>query len=117
MKLRPLNDVLLVRLEPARTTTAGGIVRPDTKQHPIRIAEVLRVGPGKRWKNARTGKFEYWPTDARPGDRVVFLAALLQTEQGQQQRRSYSLEDNQALIRETDVLFVVPKGEEVEIDL
>jgi chaperonin GroES len=116
VSVRPLSDVLVVRLEKARTTTAGGLIRPDTRQHPIRIGRVLQAGPGRRWKDRRTGQWSFWPTEAKPGDRVVFLAALLQTREGRQRSTSYSLDDDEALIRETDVLLVIDQDDPVEID-
>lgn len=46
MKFRPLHDrVLLRRIEQA-TTTAGGIIIPDTAKEKPMEAEVLAVGPG-----------------------------------------------------------------------
>lgn len=117
MKIRPVSDVLLVQLEPARTTTPAGIIRPDTKQHPIRVGRVLRTGPGRWWKNRHTGKWSYWAVEARPGDRVVFLAALLQTGHGRQMQRNFSLDDDQAMIRETDVMLVIDSTDNVEIDV
>ncbi len=47
-ELVPLNDNVIVKPIEAETTTAGGIVIPDTasKEKPRR-GEVLAVGPGK----------------------------------------------------------------------
>lgn len=115
MKFRPLRDVLLVRLEPARDITAGGIIRPLVRQNPSRIGTVLRAGPGRYWKDRTTGKMSFWPMEAKPGDRVVFAAALLDVSQGK--ALAHVLDDGQALIRETDVLLVIPQGEEVDIEL
>ncbi len=115
MALRPLSDVLVVELEPPRTKTRGGLIRPDTKQHPIRVGRVLRAGPGRRWKSKATGKMVFWPMEAKPGERICFMAALLQTQQGRQIQGGYALGDNEALIRETDVLFVIDEGDDVEI--
>jgi chaperonin GroES len=51
MKIRPLQDrVVLRRLDEAQTT-AGGIVLPDSaKEKPMR-GEVLAIGPGKTLDN------------------------------------------------------------------
>lgn len=114
--IRPVSDVLLIRLEPPKTEVAG-IIRPDTRQHPIRVGRVLRCGPGRSWKHKQTGKWSFWAVEAKPGDRVVFMAALLQTGQGRQVASSFAVADDQALIHETDVLMVIDGDEDVEIDV
>jgi chaperonin GroES len=64
MKLRPLQDrVLLRRVEP-EAKTAGGIFIPDTVQEKPMEGEVVAVGPGA------DGKLH--PLDVKPGDRVLF---------------------------------------------
>jgi co-chaperonin GroES (HSP10) len=115
MSLRPRSDALVIELEPPRTTTRGGIIHPDTKQHPIRTGRVVRAGPGRLWKSKATGKLIFWPMDVKVGERICFMAALLQTQQGRQVQSGYALNDNEALIRETDVLFVIEDGDNVEI--
>lgn len=115
MNFRPLRDVLLVRLEPEQTVTAGGIIRPLVRQNPARIGTVLRAGPGRRWKDRTTGKWSYWATEAKPGDRVVFAAALLDVKQGK--ALAHVLDDNEAIIRETDVLLVIEQGVNINIEL
>jgi chaperonin GroES len=67
MKLRPLQDrVLIHRVEP-ETKTAGGIFIPDTAQEKPMEGEVVAVGPGARDK---AGTLH--PLDVRAGDRVLF---------------------------------------------
>ena len=67
MKLRPLQDrVLLRRVEP-EAQTAGGIFIPDTAQEKPMAGEVVAVGPGARDTD---GKLH--PLDVQPGDRVLF---------------------------------------------
>jgi len=108
MKLRPLFDVLVVRLDPAATETSGGIVLPGTSPSPIRTGVVVRAGPGRHTyrahRNRRGMSNEgFRPTDVRVGERVVFLAALLDTQQGKQV--GYWLGDGVGLIHESDVLM------------
>jgi len=115
VSFRPLRDVLLIKLEQARDVTAGGIIRPLVRQNPSRLGTVLRAGPGRWWKDRHTGKWRYWAMEVQVGDRVVFAAALLDTKQGKSV--AYVLNDDEALIRETDVLLVIPQGENIEIEL
>ena len=67
MKIRPLNDrVLVVRIEEKEKTT-GGIIIPDTAKEKPQEGKVIAVGPGK-WDD--DGK--RIPLDVKKGDRVLF---------------------------------------------
>jgi chaperonin GroES len=67
MKLRPLQDRVLVRRVEPETKTAGGIFIPDTAQEKPTEGEVVAVGPGTR---DEAGKLH--PLDVKAGDRVLF---------------------------------------------
>jgi co-chaperonin GroES (HSP10) len=95
--LRPVNDWLLVELEPEVKETSSGLIL--VAPEPIRSGRVLRVGPGKRYPE------KFVETVVRVGERVAFFIAGAQTKQGTQ--LSYVLPENQILIRETDVLLVL----------
>jgi chaperonin GroES len=47
MKLKPLGDRLIVKAVEEDTTTASGIVLPDTAKEKPQRGKVLAVGPGK----------------------------------------------------------------------
>jgi chaperonin GroES len=47
MKIRPLNDRLLVKRLAEEETTAGGIIIPDSAKEKPAEGEVVAVGPGK----------------------------------------------------------------------
>ena len=67
MKLRPLQDRVLIRRVEPEAKTAGGIFIPDTAQEKPMEGEIVAVGPGTRDKD---GKLH--PLDVKPGDRVLF---------------------------------------------
>jgi chaperonin GroES len=67
MKLRPLQDRVLIRRVVPESKTPGGIFIPDTAQEKPVEGEVLAVGPGKR---SDDGKLR--PLDIKTGDRVLF---------------------------------------------
>jgi chaperonin GroES len=67
MKLRPLQDRVLIRRVDSETKTPGGIFIPDTAQEKPSEGEVIAVGPGIRDEH---GKLH--PLDVKPGDRVLF---------------------------------------------
>ncbi len=67
MKIRPLNDRVLVKRLEEEEKTKGGIIIPDTaKEKPIQ-GEVIAVGKGKIMENG-----EVKPLDVKEGDRVLF---------------------------------------------
>ena len=67
MKLRPLQDRVLIRRVEPETKTSGGIFIPDTVQEKPMEGEILAVGPGGR---DETGTLH--PLDVKAGDRVLF---------------------------------------------
>jgi len=67
MKLRPLQDRVLIRRVEPEAKTAGGIFIPDTAQEKPMEGEVVAVGPGTRDDD---GKLH--PLDVKTGDRVLF---------------------------------------------
>jgi chaperonin GroES len=67
MKLRPLNDRVLIKRADEDTKTAGGIIIPDTAQEKPMQGIVMGVGPG-----ARDEKGERVALTVQDGDRVLF---------------------------------------------
>ena len=53
MKIRPLNDQVLVLREDEEQKSAGGIIIPDTAKEKPQEGEVVAVGPGKRDEGGR----------------------------------------------------------------
>lgn len=47
MKMKPINDRVVVKPAPADTKTKGGIIIPDTAKEKPQRGEVVAVGPGK----------------------------------------------------------------------
>jgi chaperonin GroES len=67
MKIRPLNDRVLVTRVAEEQKTAGGIIIPDTAKEKPQEGKVVAVGPGKT--NERG---ERVPLVVKAGDRVLF---------------------------------------------
>lgn len=67
MKLRPLNDRLLVRRVGTEETSAGGVIIPDSAAKKPQEGEVLSAGPGEVLDNG-----EVRPLAVKTGDRVLF---------------------------------------------
>ncbi|MXY04837.1 MAG: co-chaperone GroES [Gammaproteobacteria bacterium] len=67
MNIRPLHDRVVVRRLEEETTTAGGIVLPDSAAEKPSQGEVLAVGPGKALDNG-----EVRAPDVKAGDKIIF---------------------------------------------
>ncbi len=67
MKIRPLNDRLLVKRLEEEEKTAGGIIIPDSAKEKPAEGEVVAVGPGKS-----NDKGERVALQVKEGDRVLF---------------------------------------------
>ena len=68
MKLQPLEDRIVVRPDVAESTTASGLVIPDSAKEKPQQGEVLAAGPGRR--SETTG--ELIPSGVKTGDSVVY---------------------------------------------
>jgi chaperonin GroES len=67
MKIRPMNDrILVVRVEEEKKT-AGGIIIPDTAKEKPQEGKVVAAGPGKMGEDGKR-----IPMELKKGDRVLF---------------------------------------------
>jgi chaperonin GroES len=67
VNIKPLEDKLVVQASEAETTTASGIVIPDTAKEKPQEGKVLAVGPGRV-----DDKGNRIPVDVSVGDVVIF---------------------------------------------
>ena len=67
MKVRPLQDRVLIRRIEQEDKTAGGIIIPDTAKEKPQEGEVIAVGSGVRGDDG-----EVHPLDVKAGDRILF---------------------------------------------
>jgi chaperonin GroES len=67
MKIRPLQDRILVKRIDEESKTKGGIIIPDTAKEKPQEGKVVAVGKGKVTED---GKLQ--PLDVKKGDRVLF---------------------------------------------
>ena len=64
--IKPLEDRIVVQASEAETTTASGIVIPDTAKEKPQEGTVLAVGPGRFEDGNRV------PLDVTVGDKVLY---------------------------------------------
>jgi chaperonin GroES len=67
MKIRPLQDRVIVKRLEEDEKTAGGIIIPDTAKEKPQKGEIIAAGPGKRNDEGRVQ-----PLDVKAGDKVLF---------------------------------------------
>ncbi len=94
IRLQPLGERLVVQREESETTTAGGIVLPDSaKEKPAR-GTIIAVGTGKILDDGTRSK-----TQLKVGDRVLFTSYA---------GENVEIDDVEYLLmREDDILAVV----------
>ncbi|WP_437281686.1 co-chaperone GroES [Sorangium sp. So ce375] len=93
MKIRPLQDRIVVKRVESETKTKGGIIIPDAaKEKPIE-GRVVAVGNGKVLKDGKVR-----PLEVKVGDKVLF---------GKYSGTEVKIDgEEHVLIREDDVLAV-----------
>jgi chaperonin GroES len=94
MKLRPLQDRILVQRVAEEATTKGGIIIPDTAKEKPAEGKVVAVGNGKLGDDGKRVALEI-----KKGDRILF---------GKYSGTEVKIEGEEYLImREDDVLGVI----------
>ena len=96
MKIRPLNDRILVLRIEEEEKTSGGIIIPDTAKEKPQEGKVVAVGPGKLDDNGKRVAL-----DLKKNDRVLF---------GKYAGTEIKLNGVEHLImREDDILGIIEK--------
>jgi len=94
MKLRPLQDRVIVRQSEAETKTASGILLPDSAKEKPTQGKVISVGPGKLDEKGR-----HMELAVRAGD-VVYYGKYSGTEVEVDGQKF-------VMLRESDILGVL----------
>lgn len=96
MKIRPLQDRVLVRRTEEEETTSGGIIIPDTAKEKPQEGQVVATGKGKPRDDGGIT-----PLDVAEGDRVLFgkFAGTDVTLDG----------EDYVILREEDILAVMER--------
>lgn len=96
MKLRPLQDRILVKRVEEETKTAGGLFIPETAKEKPQRGEIVAVGNGKKTEDGKV-----LPLDVKVGDTVLF---------GKYSGTEVKVDNEDYLMmREDDLLAVVEK--------
>ena len=94
MKIRPLQDRVIVRRLEEEEKTKGGIIIPDTAKEKPQEGKVIAVGKGKMTEDGKL-----IPLDVKVGDKILF---------GKYSGTEIKIEGEEHLImREEDILGVI----------
>ena len=94
MKLRPLQDRILVKRVPEEEKTKGGIIIPDTAKEKPAEGKVMAVGNGKLGDDGKRIALEI-----KKGDRILF---------GKYSGTEVKIDgEEQLIMREDDVLAII----------
>ena len=94
MNIRPLHDRVVVRRLEEETTSAGGIVLPDSATEKPSQGEILAAGPGKV-----TDSGDVRALDVKVGDKVIF---------GQYAGSTIKIDGEELLVmKEDDIMAVI----------
>ncbi len=67
MKLRPLDDGIVIKQLDPEGKTAGGIILPDTAKEKPQIGKIVAAGPGKLLDNGKRSKMS-----VKKNDKVIY---------------------------------------------
>jgi chaperonin GroES len=94
MKIRPLQDRVIVKRVEEEEKTSGGIIIPDTAKEKPQQGKIIAVGKGKVGDDGKVT-----PLDVKVGDRILF---------GKYSGSEVKLDGDEHLImREDDILGVI----------
>src|SRR5512139_3633908 len=94
MKIRPLQDRVIVKRLEEEETTKGGIIIPDTAKEKPQEGKVIAAGKGKLTEDGKV-----IPLDVKVGDRILF---------GKYSGTEVKIEGEEHLImREEDILGII----------
>ncbi len=94
MKMRPLQDRVIVKRIEEEEKTKGGIIIPDTAKEKPQEGKVIAVGKGKVTEGGKL-----IPLDVKVGDRILF---------GKYSGTEVKIEGEEHLImREEDILGII----------
>ncbi|MDD5133878.1 MAG: co-chaperone GroES [Phycisphaerae bacterium] len=96
MKLRPLDDRIVVKPQEAEEKTAGGIVLPDAAKEKPLMGKVISVGPGRMLDNGKRAEVA-----VKKNDTVLF---------GKYGGNDIKIDgQDYKILRESDILGIVEK--------
>ena len=96
MKLKPLDDRIVIKQMDAEEKTTGGIILPETAKEKPQIGKIVATGPGKLLDDGKRGKMS-----VKSKDEVIYAKYV---------GSDVEIDgDKYVILRERDVLGIVEK--------
>lgn len=96
MKLKPLDDRIVIKQLEAQEKTTGGIILPEAAKEKPMIGKVVAIGPGKLLESGKRSKM-----NVKKNDEVIYAKYM---------GSDVEIEgETYVILRESDVLGVVEK--------
>ncbi len=96
MKLRPLDDRVVIKQSEAEEKTAGGIFLPDSAKEKPQLGKIIATGPGKLLENGKRNK-----VSVKKNDEVIY---------GKYIGNEVEIDgEKYVILRESDLLGIVEK--------
>ena len=96
MKLRPLDDRVVIKQSEAEEKTSGGIILPDTAKEKPQIGKVIAVGPGKILDNGKRAEMS-----VKKNDTVIYAKYM---------GNDIEIDaEKYVILKESDILGIVEK--------
>jgi chaperonin GroES len=96
MKLRPLDDRVVIKQLDAEEKTSGGIILPDAAKEKPQMGKIIAIGPGKMLDDGKRGKMS-----VKKNDEVIYgkyMGSEIEID-----REKY------VILRESDILGIVER--------
>ncbi len=96
MKLKPLDDRIVIKQSEAEEKTTGGIILPDTAKEKPQIGKIVATGPGKLLDNGKRAQMS-----VKKKDKVIYAKYL---------GNEIEIDgEKYVILRESDILGIVEK--------
>ncbi len=96
MKLRPLDDRIVIKQSQAEEKTSGGIILPDTAKEKPQMGTVIAVGPGALLDDGKRGKMS-----VKKNDKVLYAKYMGSDVEIDNEKY--------VILKESDVLGIIEK--------
>ena len=96
MKLKPLDDRVVIKQSDAKEKTAGGIILPETAKEKPQIGKIIAAGPGKMLDDGKRNEMS-----VKKNDKVIYAKYI---------GNEVEIDgDKYVILRESDILGIVEK--------
>ena len=96
MKLRPLDDRIVIKQSEAEEKTTGGIILPDSAKEKPQIGKVIAAGPGKLLDDGKRGQMS-----VKKNDKVLYAKYMGSDVEIDNEKY--------VILKESDVLGIIEK--------